>query len=183
MAPEQLHEPKQVDGRADIYALGRALYYLLTGEVPNSSPRLPPVVREDMPAGLADVLSKMVAEAPAGRYPSAAAVVEAISSFCDGFDLARHGEAVRQAIHAAELESEPKPDELDFLWQLEVAPNDSGLESGRMINVPGPPTEFFTGRAEEIALCHDILASDGRAVLFGPGGIGKTETALAYTHK
>ena len=34
LAPEQARDPMAVDIRADIYALGGTLYYILTGRVP-----------------------------------------------------------------------------------------------------------------------------------------------------
>jgi hypothetical protein len=82
-APEQLRgEP--LDVRADIYAVGATLYYLLTGRPPLDAPDLgelvsrvvsekppsPRVHRRDIPRGLADVVLRCLAKAPAGRPQS-----------------------------------------------------------------------------------------------------------------
>jgi len=44
MSPEQLHSPKSVDARADVWALGVILFELLTGERPYSAESLPALV-------------------------------------------------------------------------------------------------------------------------------------------
>jgi hypothetical protein len=82
-APEQLRgEP--LDVRADIYAVGATLYYLLTGRPPldapdfrelvsmvaSEKPPSPRVLRRDIPRGLAAVVLHCLAKAPAGRPQS-----------------------------------------------------------------------------------------------------------------
>ena len=82
-APEQLRgEP--LDVRADIYAVGATLYYLLTGRPPLEAPDLrelvakvasrkpqsPRLLRRDIPRGLAAVVLRCLAKAPAGRPQS-----------------------------------------------------------------------------------------------------------------
>lgn len=49
--------------------------------------------------------------------------------------------------------------------------------------VPYLPSRFFTGRAPVVAKCRELLESKGRVALFGLGGMGKTQTALAYAHE
>jgi serine/threonine protein kinase len=91
-APEQANDPHSVDGRADIYSLGCTFYYLLAGRAPfadaspmekllrhqSSEPVPIEQLRTDLPHGLGDVLRKMMAKAPADRYPSAAGVADAL---------------------------------------------------------------------------------------------------------
>ena len=93
-APEQLRgEP--LDVRADIYAVGATLYYLLTGQPPfeardlrelvervNSEPPASPrALRREIPSGLAAVILKCLSKAPAQRPSSYTALAEALRPF------------------------------------------------------------------------------------------------------
>lgn len=84
LAPEQALDSHGVDGRADIYALGCTLYYLLTKQPPYPSENLasriakhqtaPPAdirdLRPDCPAALAELAMRMMAKQPADRVPT-----------------------------------------------------------------------------------------------------------------
>jgi hypothetical protein len=90
LAPEQFEGPV-VDGRADAYSLGCLLYECLTGErvFPRGSllaeawahlEEQPPRAsrrRSDLPHAVDDVISKALAKAPEGRYPTCGALVVA----------------------------------------------------------------------------------------------------------
>jgi eukaryotic-like serine/threonine-protein kinase len=92
MAPEQAAGDPDIDGRADIYALGVTAYEMLSGTAPfaNLSPRemltsrltLPPQplssVRKDVPSGLERLIAHCLAIDPADRPQTAAALVEAL---------------------------------------------------------------------------------------------------------
>ena len=93
-APEQLRgEP--LDVRADIYAVGATLYYLLTGQPPfdardlrelvervnNEAPRSPRLLRREIPSGLAAAILKCLAKAPAQRPSSYTALADMLRPF------------------------------------------------------------------------------------------------------
>jgi formylglycine-generating enzyme required for sulfatase activity len=80
MAPEQRTDPAGVDARADVYALGRTLAFLLTG-----SPDVPTAGR--VPGGLRKLIQRFQAAEPAARYATAAAVADALRPWCRGHDL------------------------------------------------------------------------------------------------
>jgi formylglycine-generating enzyme required for sulfatase activity len=65
---------------ADVYALGVALYQLVTGALPLRSPEAPRVhaLRPGFPAGLAAVIDRCLARDPAERFASGEAVREAL---------------------------------------------------------------------------------------------------------
>ncbi len=67
MAPEQYENPKSVDHRADIYALGVLLYELMTGKIPRGS--FPPVssICPDGPA-VDHIINKALQVSPDDRY-------------------------------------------------------------------------------------------------------------------
>jgi tetratricopeptide (TPR) repeat protein len=52
--------------------------------------------------------------------------------------------------------------------------------AGRIWSVPHPRNLAFTGREAELTRLRQQLAAEGRAVLSGLGGIGKTQTAVEY---
>ena len=86
-----------VDIRADIYALGGTLYFMLTGQTPfpdgtiaaklvahqTREPQPVESFRPDVPAGLLAVLRKMMAKDPADRYQEPIEVAEALAEWAD----------------------------------------------------------------------------------------------------
>lgn len=94
MSPERDREnAEQVDGRSDLYSLGATLFYLLTGrpmfrgekmQVAVAQVRQKPeplyVVRGDVDLRLDSIFQKLVAKAPADRYPSAEALLDEITA-------------------------------------------------------------------------------------------------------
>jgi serine/threonine protein kinase len=94
-APEQMLDSRTAGRRADQYALGCTLYELLTGAVPfpggtptskalrrmREDPRPVSELRPDLPAGLAEVVGRLLAREPAGRFPTARAAAEALAPY------------------------------------------------------------------------------------------------------
>jgi serine/threonine protein kinase len=101
-APEQFRNAHDVDGRADIYALGCTLYHFVTGRVPFPGSSLsekceghehqePPAVEDlcpEMPGGLALVIRRMMAKRPAERFQTAREVAEALAPYVAGSSAA-----------------------------------------------------------------------------------------------
>lgn len=95
LAPEQAVDSSTVDARADVYALGATLYFLLAGHPPYPGNDLrhklaakqysdpPPIhrLRPDVDTGLSDVIHSMLVREAAGRCPSAAQAAAALAPF------------------------------------------------------------------------------------------------------
>lgn len=95
VAPEQVANSHAVDIRADIYALGATLYFMLAGHPPFPSgtvsqkllwhrtkePTPVRAIRPELPDGLAMVVSKMMAKDPKARYQTPAQVAAALEPF------------------------------------------------------------------------------------------------------
>lgn len=95
MAPEQAKNSKTIDHRADLYSLGGAFYFLLTGRppFPDGSPiekilkhqlEPPPRLqgeRPDVSDDLTRLIKKLLAKKPDQRFQSAAELAEALAPF------------------------------------------------------------------------------------------------------
>jgi serine/threonine protein kinase len=96
LAPEQALS-NVVDIRADIYALGGTFYFMLTGQSPvpegtiaqklvfhqTSQPKPVTEFRSDVPAGILEVLDKMLAKNPNDRYQTPMEVAEALAPWTE----------------------------------------------------------------------------------------------------
>lgn len=97
MAPEQL-QAQNTDSRADVFALGCTLHFLLTGEPPerrrtasllvSKAPKLEGL-RHTLPPPLTHLLQQMLLPNPAERCESMADVADRIKPFCGSADLAQ----------------------------------------------------------------------------------------------
>lgn len=150
MAPEQLRG-EEVDGRADLWALGIVLYEMLTGrrpfggeddasirdEILDHDPDPPSTFRPELPPRLEAVVSRLLARDPLDRFASADELVEEL-------------ETIRSEITGV------------------------GAVRGTL---PAPLTEI-TGRDAELEQIGTLLARSRLLTLTGPGGAGKTRLAI-----
>jgi serine/threonine protein kinase len=95
MAPEQI-EGKQIDGRADLYALACTAFEMLAGQPPfqrdaglavmwaQVSAPVPSLLalRPDLPPVVDQVMATAMAKNPDGRYPSCTAFARALAAAC-----------------------------------------------------------------------------------------------------
>jgi tRNA A-37 threonylcarbamoyl transferase component Bud32 len=106
LAPEQALDSHRVDARADIYSLGCALYFLLTGHAPFGEVTLPqrlmmhqkhtpPSIFKDRPGAPEDLVAlcmKMMAKRPEDRPQTAREVADSLAGW-----LMAQGHAVAEA--------------------------------------------------------------------------------------
>jgi eukaryotic-like serine/threonine-protein kinase len=95
MAPEQMQSAKDVDHRADIWALGCSLFELLIGRPPFNAATMPelcaavlthpaPVpseLRRDLPKAIDAIVRRCLEKAPSARYLSVAELAQALLPF------------------------------------------------------------------------------------------------------
>lgn len=100
ISPEQARSDDDIDGRTDIYSLGATLYHLITGLTPFDAPSAAAVVIKhlseqvpnpqdhnmDIPDGVVQVVTKMMAKEPDDRYTDCAELIEDLREVMKGHD-------------------------------------------------------------------------------------------------
>ena len=95
VAPEQVMDSRNVDGRADIYSLGYTFYFLLTGRRPFpkstlvellmahrvESPEPISNLRPDVPSELIEIIDRMTSKSPDLRFQTAKDVAERLQAW------------------------------------------------------------------------------------------------------
>jgi predicted ATPase/DNA-binding CsgD family transcriptional regulator len=180
MAPEQI-EGREVDGRADQYALACAAFELLAGVVPferdqdvavlyahlSEPPPSLAARRPGVPAAADEVLARALAKAAADRYPT-----------CRHFT-----DALRQAFGLPPYDHDPGltplaaggPPAAPATQIAPQPPSRGSLRSGRVL---ASPLTTFVGRTEAVQEVAGLLQGSRLVTVTGPGGVGKTRLAI-----
>jgi serine/threonine protein kinase len=186
MAPEQI-QGKQVDGRADIYALGCLLYEMLVGETPyqrdneaavvfahisEAPPRIS-AARHDLPLAVDTVVAKAMAKEADKRYGTCGEFISACRSVLD-VNTSREDALSKEAANKPPgrvqlVPQDPQPVDSTIKQRETVdrlaPPIEAGRsEATRMVQEPdlGPPAELLTERHEEKKISRRPRGSSSR---------------------
>ena len=141
MAPEQITASPEVDGKADIYALGATLFQLLTGRTPcgdrseGTPERIaavlhkPPLeiaqLRSDVPEELRALLLKMLAKNPEDRPESAIEVASELKHSASEADLVALAEECRTSLDMPSADVDVT-DDVSFVVSRNIQPRGEG---------------------------------------------------------
>jgi serine/threonine-protein kinase len=140
VAPEQVMDSRNVDGRADLYSLGYTFYFLLTGRRPFPKSTLVELLmahrvenpepisnlRPDVPLELIEIIDRMTAKSPDLRFQTATDVAERLQAWLhdsETRDYSRISALMAAAMRARQSGSEgpsSKPESAGKKAELEL---------------------------------------------------------------
>ena len=172
----------QVDRRTDLYSLGAVVYHLITGRPPfqaNSHaailkshveevPAHPSNLRPQIPAGLGNIVLKLLEKRPVDRYPGGLSVIHALNSAL-ALDIPfETKETAASYLHCSGLVSrDAEIQMLHSAFHSACRPDAAAADAD--LNIPDPSAALAA------------LATDGPRKLFlirGEKGLGKRRLAL-----
>jgi len=121
MPPEQFNDSKNVDSRADIYAMGIMLYEMLTGVKPypgNMAPETilqiqkgkfiaPEKLNEEIPSAVCKLVKKMMNAKQQRRYQNVSQILKKIDAYLARYDLSIIRENLRMMLAKNDTYEEP----------------------------------------------------------------------------
>ncbi len=180
MPPEQVFGLADIDGRADLYALGAVLWECLTESVPipgtyqevhawhsNYEPPSLRRARPDLPSALLDIVDRCLAREPHARFPDAQALVNAIDAtgLCrSGTRLVDYGVSTTQeqltpASVIAQRNAPAPASPHDLAWKRVRSGPRAPFNAPVRVSVDGESVDL---RSEDVA--------EGGLLAFGPRG-------------
>lgn len=174
MSPEQI-DARTIDARSDLYSLGLIFYEMIQGDPPFTSPSprellnmqctaaapaLDPEVRKGLPRGVEDLLFSMIEKSADDRPSSAREIVEKLSMFRTGTEVARPARAQRSTRH-----SNPTTTPADDGARVSRAPDPSprtGGDTQHSGGVPKAEAPKEKPRTDTVALVEQNAARAGR---------------------
>ena len=94
MAPEQAAGRSDVDGRADVHALGAILFGMLSGLEPDAHAAATVARRTELPKRLRAICARALAPDPAARYADAGALADDLARLRGGLPVAAYPETM-----------------------------------------------------------------------------------------
>ena len=191
MAPEQFRRTRDVDGRADIWALGATLYEMLTGKPPFSGTAstigvavvnddYPPVedARPDVPSELRAVIARTLEKDPAKRYPTMNDLADALAPFGDTVIIAPRSSPRLPAATEALGRASTRPAVMPVLSEVTIVPAATASTPA-----PGGATEVTPPPRRSpllwIGLGMGLVVVGGAALLFATQGSFAARTTAA----
>ena len=169
MSPEQAVGERELDGRSDLYSVGVLGYQMLTGRVPfeagnsmalllkhvTERPRPIADLRPDVPRALRDTVERAMMKAPEDRWPTAAAMRDALLS------PESLGVSWRADLREPVRYTSPRPDGSRRVAAVRSPiPRPASVRGdGRRIDVEGAPGALQRGERAAIVLEPPHLAS------------------------
>jgi eukaryotic-like serine/threonine-protein kinase len=181
MSPEQMTSSRDVDGRADIWAMGTILFELLAGRPPfvgetmpqlcgmilQEAPPPPRRFRPDLPEGLEAAILRCLEKDRARRFANVGELAAALAPFGGG-NASRSAERIAKVLNAAGISSS----------QLGVTP--AGPVDAATQSAWGKSAQTrHSGRTLLISLAVLTLLASAWLVLHGHSGVPAPESAAS----
>ncbi len=181
VAPEQVADSRNADGRADIYSLGLTFYFLLTGRRPFPKATLVDVLlahrteqpepinelRPDVPFDLIEIIDRMIAKAPIQRYQTAREVADALRSWLSESPSGREYSRISALMAAAMRAKQPSSPENG---PAPPAAETAELELAALDDEPRGATGAKSAEGERAQPAHSAAAAGQQKPRKAPAG-------------